>query len=72
MVAEDNMDAQLGTITRAAVLQLGVGCCGRYVMPILWKLLVAPLSTFKFIEGRADTTFFFNNGCLIYLTALLF
>ena len=32
------MDAPLGTITRAAAgLQLEVSCCGRFVMPILWK-----------------------------------
>ena len=62
------MDAPLGTINRAAGLQLEGGCCGRSVLPTSWNLWVAPPSIFKLIEGGSYTTCFFNNGSLIYLT----
>ena len=34
VVAEDTMDDPLGKITRAAGLQLDVGCCGKSVLQI--------------------------------------
>ena len=45
--------------------------CGRFVLPIFWKIWVAPLSIFKFIEYREDTTIFCNNCGLMLLLLLL-